>query len=141
MVTSGRSLLAGNVTSMISSVLFPILNSKYTEKQKQEYEERRHEKYDAYLKDKEKQILIEKKKEEKVLKYNYPDTASVLAFEQNRARLWERRNSDDDFMNIRIGSGDLPLMAEYEYQTERFSLDEDDLEQRMYTGLSWFFRL
>ena len=60
MVTSGRSLLAGNVTSMISSVLFPILNSKYTEKQKQEYEERRHEKYDAYLKDKEKQILIEK---------------------------------------------------------------------------------
>lgn len=132
MVTSGRSLLAGNVTSMISSVLFPILNSKYTEKQKQEYEERRHEKYDAYLKDKEKQILIEKKKEEKVLKYNYPDTASVLAFEQNRVRLWERRNSDDDFMNIRIGSGDLPLMAEYEYQTERFSLDEDDLEQRMY---------
>ena len=29
----------GNMTSMVSSVLFPILNSKYTEKQKKEYEE------------------------------------------------------------------------------------------------------
>lgn len=132
MVTSGKSLLMGNVTSMISSVLFPILNSKYTEKQKQEYEERRHEKYNSYLKQKEEEILKEKKKEEKVLKYNYPDTASVLGFEKKRERLWERRNSDDDFMNIRIGCGNLPLLAEYEYQKERFSLDEDDLEQKMY---------
>ncbi|MDE5758091.1 MAG: FHA domain-containing protein, partial [Allobaculum sp.] len=48
-IYSGMSALSGNFTSMISSVLFPLLTSKYTDKQKVEYEERRARRYMAYL--------------------------------------------------------------------------------------------
>ena len=132
MVTSGKSLLMGNFTSMISSVVFPILNSKYTEKEKKEYEERRQQKYSKYLQEKEKEFLLEKVNEEQVLKYNYPGVNNVLDFADSKMRLWERRNTDDDFMNIRIGYGDMPILAEYNYQKERFMLDEDELEKKMY---------
>ncbi|MGN1181886.1 MAG: type VII secretion protein EssC, partial [Faecalibacillus sp.] len=132
MVMSGRSMMMGNYTSLLSSVLFPILNSKYSDKQKKEYEERRKVKYREYLRNKEQEILVEKAEEEKVLKYNYPDLMEVLDFSNSEIRLWERRKTDDDFLNIRIGHGKIPLLAEYEYQKERFMLDEDKLEQEMY---------
>lgn len=132
MVSSGRAMFMGNITSMISSVLFPILNSRYTEKQKKEYEERRQEKYNHYLSEKEKEIQIEKSKEEQYLCYNYPSINQVLDFPDSRLRLWERRNQDDDFLTIPIGYGQIPLQAEYNYQKERFQLDEDELEKKMY---------
>lgn len=132
MVSSGRAMLMGNVTSMISSVLFPILNSRFTDKQKKEYEERRQEKYNHYLSEKEKEIQIEKLKEEQYLTYNYPSLDQVLDFPDSRLRLWERRNQDDDFLKIPIGYGQIPLQAEYNYQKERFQLDEDELEKKMY---------
>ena len=127
MVSSARGMLMGNMTSMVSSVLFPILNSKYTEKQKKEYEERRVEKYTQYLQDKEKEIREEKLKEEHYLTYNYPSTDQVLDFPDNCLRLWERRSQDDDFLRIPVGHGQIPIQAEYSYQKERFQLDEDEL--------------
>lgn len=132
MVSSGRAMLMGNLTSIVTSVLFPILNSRYTEKQKKEYEERRQEKYNKYLSEKEKEIQIEKLKEEQYFTYNYPSVDQVLDFSDSRLRLWERRNQDDDFLKIPIGHGQMPLQAEYNYQKERFQLDEDELEQKMY---------
>lgn len=132
MVSSGRAMLMGNVTSMISSVLFPILNSRFTEKQKKEYEERREQKYNQYLCEKEKEIQVEKLKEEQYLTYNYPSADNVLDFPDSRIRLWERRNQDDDFLKIPIGHGRIPIQAEYNYQKERFQLDEDELEKKMY---------
>lgn len=132
MVSSARGMLMGNMTSMVSSVLFPILNSKYTEKQKKEYEERRVEKYTQYLQDKEKEIREEKLKEEHYLTYNYPSTDQVLDFPDNCLRLWERRSQDDDFLRIPVGHGQIPIQAEYSYQKERFQLDEDELEKKMY---------
>ena len=132
MVSSGRAMLMGNLTSMITSVLFPILNSRYTEKQKKEYEERRQDKYNKYLSEKEKEIQVEKLREEQYFTYNYPSVDQVLDFSDSRLRLWERRNQDDDFLKIPIGHGQILLQAEYNYQKERFQLDEDELEKKMY---------
>ena len=56
----------------------------------------------------------------------------VLLFAESGIRLWERRKTDDDFLKIRIGHGQIPLSAKYAYSEERFSLDEDPLESQMY---------
>ena len=48
MVMSGAFVLAGHFTMMISSVLFPVLTQRYTEKQRKEYEIRRNSRYKAY---------------------------------------------------------------------------------------------
>ena len=73
---------------------------------------------------KEQEILEEKRKEEQVMKYNYPSINEVLEYTNNKKRLWERRNIDDDFLNIRVGTGNIPLLAKYRYQEERFDLED-----------------
>lgn len=131
-VMSTASMLAGNITSMLGMVLFPVLTQKYTDKQKKEYEKKRVAKYTEYLKLKRKELEREKAYEEKALDYNYPAIASVLTYTENRQRLWERRNYDDDFLVIRLGYGNTPMKRQCDYPPRRFEMDEDALLEDMY---------
>ena len=65
MVMGGAAALAGNFVSLISSVLFPLLNNKYSETEKQEYEKLRLIKYTEYL-EKKKQEIAEAISQERV---------------------------------------------------------------------------
>ena len=56
----------------------------------------------------------------------------VLGYSSDKKRLWNRRKTDDDFMFLRVGYGDLPLMAPFSYQKQRFELEEDPLEKAMH---------
>ena len=132
-VMGGSAALAGNYTMLLTSVLFPFMSQKYTEKEKKEYEERRHAKYTEYLESKRGEIEEERLREERILKDNYPDTSSILnyaTFERNH--LWERRPVDDDFLTLRLGSGEQAILSELEYPAQRFNLDKDELEDQMY---------
>lgn len=132
MVMGGASALSGSYVMFLSSVLFPVLTQKYTDKEKKQYEERRLEKYRQYLEDKRREIQAEKENEERILRDNYPDLNHVLMYPIDRKQLWERRKIDDDFLTIRIGYGEIPLAAKIEYPDQHFNLEEDILEQEMY---------
>lgn len=132
MVMSSMALLAGNITSMISSVFFPVLTQRYTKKQKDEYEAKRREKYGKYLEEKNALIEGEVRYEKRVLEYNYQSLSKILSYAEDGKRLWERRKVDDDFLEIRIGYGRIPMLAERRYPERRFEMDEDELLDRMY---------
>ena len=132
MVMGTRSMFMGNYTMMLSSVLFPFLTSKYTDKQKKEYEERRHKKYNEYLKIKADEIQNECKRETEILNYNYPELNKVLTYTEQDEHLWERRNTDDDFLKLRLGYGNLPMMAELQHPQKDFQMEEDELENKMF---------
>ena len=133
-VMGGSAALAGNYTMLLSSVLFPFMSQKYTEKEKKEYEERRHTKYIEYLNNKRKEIEAERVREEGVLKKNYPDPASILGYAtRGKSHLWERRPVDDDFLTLRLGYGEQAMLGELEYPEQKFNLDKDDLEDQMYS--------
>ncbi len=129
---SGMSLLGGNFLPIISSLLFPVLNQKYTDQQKKEYEQRRQIKYTAYLQEKEQSIRREAQRERDILNYNYPDMRTVLRYPFTGLHLWERRSVDDDFMDVRLGAGRIPMRAKIEHPLRRFELDEDHLEEQMF---------
>ena len=131
LVKDVSSLLSGNVM-MLPSLLFHFASQNYTEKQKKEYEERRKLKYTEYLRKKEKEIRLEKLSEEKALRINYPKMNYVLHYPREKTQLWERRNTDDDFLLLRIGQGKIPLKASILAPQHRFDLEEDSLEQEMY---------
>ena len=132
MVMSSMALLAGNITSMFSSVLFPVLTQRYTKKQKEEYEAKRQKKYGEYLKEKKNLIEEEVRYEKHVLEYNYQALSEILSYAKDGKRLWERRKIDDDFLEIRIGHGRIPMLAERRYPERRFEMDEDNLLDSMY---------
>lgn len=133
-VMSGQSMIMGNYSMLLSSLVFPFLTQRYTEKERKEYEERRHEKYGEYLELKKHEIEQECKHELKVLNANYPDLSNVLYYcDGSTPRLWERRNTDDDFLVLRVGFGTIPMCAALDYPKERFQMEQDDLEVQMYS--------
>lgn len=132
MVMGGSALMRGNYTSVLSMLLFPLMNHLYSDKDKKEYEKLRCEKYTEYLCNKEKEINDEKLREENVLNENYPPLSVIITYPVEKKKLWERGVRDDDFLRIRIGHGQLPLMAQINYPEKKFDLEEDPLEKKMY---------
>ena len=133
MVMSGASMLAGHFTMMITSVLFPVLTQRYTDKQRKDYEARRSTKYKEYLNTKSVEIQKELGQERSILCANYPELSTVLKYAEKSGKLWERRKTDDDFLSLRMGFGKLPLMAQMDYPPRDFDMDEDPLLEEMYT--------
>ncbi len=127
----GRAILTGNYFMAATSLIMPFVTQGYSEKERKEYEEQRIEKYEAYLTAKKQQIEEECQKEKRILEKTYPCTSIVAAWPFNKQRLWERRNVDDDFLSIRIGCGNYPMLAPYDCDNERFSIEEDELEKKM----------
>ncbi len=127
LVMGTTALLAGRITSVLTS----LLTNNYTEKERQEYEDKRRTLYYTYLNKKEREIKEEVKKEETTLRWNYPDLESVLEIAQTGKRLWERKKFDDDFLNIRIGTGQRNLQAQITYPKDQLSMEEDELENSM----------
>ena len=131
MVMGGSALMRGNYTSVLSMLVFPLMNHLYSDKDKKEYEKLRCEKYTEYLKNKKKEIQEEKLREEKVLNEIYPPLGVVITYPMEKKQLWERGNREDDFLCLRVGHGQLPLYAPVDYPEEKFELDEDPMEKEM----------
>lgn len=126
------NMLSGNSMMMVSSVMFPFLNQKYSEKEREKYEELRTRKYTEYLKEKRQEIQDEIRYERKMRDEQFPKFEDVLAIGMQEERLWERRNIDEDFLVLRLGTGDVQMEAAIKYPEERFHLDDDELEDEMY---------
>lgn len=105
MVMGGSAALAGNYTTLLSSMLFPLLTQKYSDKEKKEYETKRVQRYTEYLQEKDREIDRQAERERDALEQNYPPLDQVLHYTDDRTHLWERRNTDDDFLHLRIGNG------------------------------------
>lgn len=128
----GRALMTGNAVSAISSLVLPSLTQGLTEKDRKEYEIKRQAFYAEYLQEKEKEINQEIKNEETQLNRIYPDLNTVLRFAISKDRLWERRRFDEDFLRVRIGFGNIPMLAEKHFSKKRLELERDSLLEQMY---------
>jgi len=132
MVMGGRALMTGNVVMTLTSLVFPALTQGLTEKDRKEYEAKRTVIYREYLAEKEQEIHREKMEEERMLNECYPSLSHVLHFAATKERLWERRQVDEDFLNIRVGTGRIPMIAEREFAKKSFEVERDVLKEEMY---------
>lgn len=132
MLMGGRALASGNVFMAMTSMAMPMLMQGFTEKDRREYEKKRREGYTEYLSYMNGVISDEKKLEETNLNFNYPPLNDVMYLAHTKRRLWDRRQNDEDFLKIRIGNGQLPLIAEKKYPHKKFQIQRDDMEDAMY---------
>ncbi|MCQ2520919.1 MAG: type VII secretion protein EssC [Lachnospiraceae bacterium] len=132
LVMSGQSLMSGNLLSIASSLVMPSIMQGFSEKDRKEYESKRKEFYTEYLQKAAEKIAQEIDRESKILNRVYPSLGEVLQFPVNKNRLWERRKYDTDFLRLRIGSGDVPILAKVKAPMKRLVMDEDDLLTAMY---------
>ena len=120
--------LAMAVAMLISIIVFPILNVKYDKRRKKRYEEKRQKRYTEYLNKKRKVIEKIMSKQKAILFENYvsAEECTKIILEKG-PRLWERKIEDYDFLQVRLGIGDVPLKIEIQYPEESFAMEDDNL--------------
>ena len=122
------------VIMLFGSVLMPKLTSQYQKKQKEKREELRQNKYGKYLEEKEAEIKTILNKQTNILKENYPDSKTCYGIITSKnKKLWERNIQDDDFLSLRLGVGDDDTQLEIEAPQKVFTLEEDNLRERVFS--------
>lgn len=130
-IMGGAAALSGNFMTLITSVLFPFLSSKFTEEQRKDYEKMRYAKYTEYLEKKSLEIADAMNYEQIALNQKYPTLSDITKQDLLVAHLWERRPCDNDFLQLRLGTGERLLSAQIDYPNKGFALETDELEDKM----------
>ncbi len=115
-----------------STILWPTLMRKYNRKKQKAREEERQQKYIEYLEDKRAKLENTRTNQYQILTENYPEPKNVENIVLNKRRnLWERQIDSDDFLNVRLGLGTIPLKVKLNYSNEDFSMSNDNLKDEL----------
>lgn len=141
LVTMVSAIATMNITSMVmggsmllGTVLLPMITKRYEKKRRQKKEALRQKKYREYLDRVTVQINEACQLQEEILNENHVTIQEcekrIIDTQRN---LWERGFGQNDFLRLRVGNGEGLLDAEISYSERRFSLDDDNLQEELYT--------
>ena len=116
------------ITMIIGSFLMPQIIRFYQKYAIKRREKLRQTKYTIYVQSKVKTINTVITEQKNVLHENYPSLGECygIAFSNSKSK-WARLVTDDDFLNVRVGSGSLPAKLKIAAREEGFTLEEDNL--------------
>lgn len=119
---------------LLGSVMWPILTKKHEKKVRIKNEKLRQQKYLAYLDSVRDNIKRKCKEQSDILNENLiTNTECAERIENVKRNLWERVIGQDDFLRLRVGIGDLPLNATISYPEKKFTMEDDTLENALYS--------
>ena len=134
-VTKGEKDFSSSVSSMVmagvmlaSSLLWPILTKAYQKFADKMYEKNRQKLYRKYIDKKEKEINEQLEIQRKsLIENNFTVTDSQNIIRGHNVKLWQRRLTDEDFLTLPVGNGNVPMQIDIKYPEEHFSLTTDSL--------------
>ena len=141
LVTLVSAIATANITSMVmggsmllGTVLLPTITKSYEKKHRHRKEAHRQKKYREYLDRITVKINEACQLQEEILNENHVTIQECERRIRNTQRnLWERGLGQNDFLRVRIGTGEGVLDAEISYSERKFSLDDDNLQEELYT--------
>ena len=122
-----------NIAMLVSSFLLPIISNRYQKHRNKKKEKLRQEKYTNYVLEREQDINETISEQKDILVENNltnSECFSIILDKKNN--LWERKIDHDDFLNLRLGTGNINAQVEIDYENEKFSLVSDNLKQKLY---------
>lgn len=141
LVTLVSAIASMNITSMVmggsmllGTVFLPVITRSYEKKYRQKKEALRQKKYREYLDRVAVKINEACQLQEEILHENHVTIQECeRRIRDTQRNLWERGLRQNDFLRVRVGSGEGVLDAEISYSERRFSLDDDNLQEELYT--------
>lgn len=119
---------------LLGTILWPILSKKYDMRRRRKKEKVRQEKYKQYLNKFAVLFTEECEKQEEILRENHVPVQELIERIRHTDRnLWERGRGQNDFLKVRVGVGDGLLAADITYSEKKFSIDDDNLQEELYT--------
>lgn len=127
------SLIVSFLT-LVTMLLFPVLEIKWQKRQKIKYEEKRQKRYKEYIDSKVKEIDSIMLRQRNALFQNYSsaEECSEIILSKNK-RLWERKIDDYDFLSLRLGIGNIPSEIDIHYPEKQFEMEDDNLVEILNT--------
>jgi len=138
-VLSGKESFSDNLTSILTAFsmlvamfVFPFASKLYQKRRAKKKEELRQKKYKEYLQKIDAQIKDECLYQKRVLVENNIDlnfVGDIILYKKRN--LWERKLTHPDFLDLRLGTGNVIPKINVNYQKEQFTLEEDNLETEL----------
>ena len=119
-------------TMLLSMLLWPTITRMYNKKMKKKKKKEIIEKYNKYLNDKKQELSIETKLQKEILIENLITTDECLNIIKTKGiGFWDKRIDQDDFLKVRIGTGNELLKVDIKYPEKGFTIDEDELKKQV----------
>lgn len=114
------------------SLIWPNIARKHRQKTERLNEERRQRRYTDYLDGVENDLLAQAEEQGAILRENRLPLSEI----RERAHglspfMMNRMATHEDYMELRVGMGDLPLAAEVKWPQRRFTISEDPLQGKV----------
>lgn len=124
-------LVMGGVM-LLSCLLWPLVTSAFNKRLRKKRERKRQEKYGEYVDSIKERLTSEKKLQEDLYHKKFPSLVECENIIYNKEdRLWEKRVYDEDFLEVNIGNGIMPMEVDVRLPEEHFSLLEDIMLDKM----------
>lgn len=125
---SGGTFVYYSIATMTMSAMITIINYISDRKRFKQEEKKRCEAYRDYITEKEAYIAELRDKEKACMEEKYSDLVSEIQFVENfDKRLFERNYAEEDFLDVRYGTGTVQSRCNIDYQPQEFKNTEDEL--------------
>lgn len=119
-----------SVSSAIIGVGWALANLRYQNKEDKQQEKLRFEAYSQYLLEKTEEIKKKYAENTQLLEEMYPNADQCLDEERENGSLWNRNNTHTDYLQHRIGIGNLSFPISIEVPKKSFSIKKDVLAEK-----------
>ncbi len=121
------------LSMLLGMILWPTLSRRFENKRKQKAERIREIAYREYLQQVRDEILKETNEQQEILHENNVDISDcVERINYTKPNLWERSIRQDDFLELRVGLGTVPLDADIQCPERKFMVEMDHLQNELY---------
>ena len=118
---------------IFGSLIMPRITNSYQKRRKKKREHERQTKYKAYLQKVDKKIQYALKQETQIIKENNPSSKDCYDIIMKKGRnFWCREITDEDFLRVRLGVGNIKSLINLKAPQEHFTLDEDNLQDMVF---------
>ena len=131
--SSGAFMYMGIITAVSSALIgsmWALINIHNAAKQRKKAENRRFESYSEYLIRMRDRIAQAYNQNVAALKERYFSAEECCALDERSPLLWNRNDTYDDFLSVRLGMGDIPFQAGITIPKERFTMIHDSLADK-----------
>ena len=118
------------VASGSMAAIMALTNIRRQKKRHKEKENRRFEAYSNYLIGKTEEIREKYTHNTESMREIWPDALTLIKRRGEKTGLWNRNQEHDDFLKVRIGTGDIPFQVTIDVPEEKFNILEDELRDK-----------
>ncbi len=115
---------------LLSMIFWPLLQKQYSKNQRKKKEKLRIKKYNEYIEERRGYIRgIVSRQRQSLIENNIPLSDCKQIILNRKRNLWERKIEHDDFLNLRLGIGNVEPFVKVKYPEEHFSLTQNNLRE------------